>query len=456
MKPSPPRLWPTALCVLLFAAFPCLASAKTLCVVPNGSGTCYAKIQQAVNNAAPGDIVRVAAGEYDEEVTIGIPLSLLGAGAEQTTIDATNLAHGIFVDGLGHPGLNDVNIIGFTVENAQFEGILVVSAADVVVRDNHVIDNDKSPGLAFNGLPVPCVGQPGAGTYETDESGDCGGAIHFVGVSLSTVSGNLVTGNADGLLISDETAESHDNLVIRNVFHDNPLECGIVLASHPPSGSTTLPHFAPHFGVNRNTITENVSKDNGVQIGGAGIGLFSDGNGPGTVTGNVIVDNEVSGNGLGGIDLHTHVGPAFHAPADNMDGNVIVGNSISKNLADQADTKTPGSVGININSGGGGSPVRNTIISHNVIWDEDVDIAVNDPVNVDFHLNNLLGGKIGVANVCALDNPTNPSVCTGEPDAEENYWGCPGGPGAAGCSTASGAVLSTSPWLEEPIANDKQ
>ncbi|HLW89058.1 MAG TPA: right-handed parallel beta-helix repeat-containing protein [Terriglobales bacterium] len=453
MKFFRPRVCSTILSAALFAAFPHLTSAKTLCVVPHGSNTCYAKIQDAVNHAAPGDVIRVAPGEYDEQVTIGIPLSLLGAGADQTTIDATNLDHGVFVDGSDHPGLTDVNIIGFTIENAQFEGVLVVNAADVVLRGNHVIDNDKSPGLAFNGMAVPCVGQPGAGTYETDESGDCGGAIHFVGVSHSTVSGNLVKGNADGLLISDETAESHDNLVIHNVFEDNPLECGIVLASHPPAGSTTLPHFAPHFGVNRNTIAENVSKDNGVQIGGAGVGLFSDGNGPGTVTGNVIVDNELTGNGLGGVTLHTHVGPAFKAPADNMDGNVIVGNSISKNLADTFDTATPGSVGININSGGGGSPVRNTIISHNVIWDEDVDIAVNDPVNVDFHLNNLLGGKIGVANVCAFDNPTNLSVCSGSPDAEENYWGCPGGPNAKGCSTTSGTVLSTTPWLEQRVSN---
>ena len=171
------------------------------------------------------------------------------------------------------------------------------------------------------------------------------------------------------------------------------------------------------------------------------------------MTGNVIVGNELGGNGLGGVALHTHVGPAFGAPADNMDGNVIVGNLISKNLADQADTATPGSVGSNINSGGGGSPVRNTIISHNVIWDEQIDIAVNDPANVDFHLNDLLGGQVGVAIVCAFDNPSNLSVCTGAPDAEQNYWGCPGGPGASGCTTTSGTIASTTPWLERRVTN---
>ena len=92
------------------------------------------------------------------------------------------------------------------------------------------------------------------------------------------------------------------------------------------------------------------------------------------------------------------------------------------------DTATPGSVGININSGGGGT-------AHNAIRDEDVDIAINDPVNVDFHLNDLLGGKIGVANVCAFDNPKNLSLCTDAADATENFWGCPGGPGVKACSS---------------------
>ena len=162
--------------------------------------------------------------------------------------------------------------------------------------------------------------------------------------------------------------------------------------------------FAPHYGVDHNTVAENVSADNGVQIGGSGVGLFSDGNGPGRTSDNLIIHNKLTGNGLGGVALHTHVGPAFGAPADNMDGNMIIGNFIAGNLADQADTATPGRVGININSGGGGSPVVGTVITGNVIRDEDVDIAVNTPAEVDTHLNELLGGKIGVADVCAFDH----------------------------------------------------
>jgi parallel beta-helix repeat protein len=435
---------------IMFLGLVPLASGKTLCVNP-GAKACYKTIQSAVNAASANDIVKVSAGTYSEEVKIGKPLSILGSGAGSTLVDAANLAHGFFVDGYHHAGLNNVTISGFTVENALYEGILIVSASDVIVRNNTIKDNDSVPGVMFSGALTGCPNQPGSGTYETDETGDCGGAIHLVGAVNVTVSDNYVTGNADGVLISDETRESRNNLLIRNIITKNPLECGIVLASHPRAGTTMMkPPLPAHYGVNNNTVAENVSSENGVKIGGAGAGLFSDGSGQGTVAGNVIIRNKLTGNGLGGVALHTHVGPAFGLPADNFSGNKIIGNFIAGNLADAFDTATPGPVGININSGDGASPVRGTVIAENVIWDEAIDIAVNTPAEVDIHLNDLLGGKIGVGDVCALDAS---KVCTGTIDATENFWGCEAAPGGSGCTTVSGSDIRFAPWLSESDNN---
>ncbi|MGA9391436.1 MAG: NosD domain-containing protein [Candidatus Sulfotelmatobacter sp.] len=450
MNPAQFRSCLAVCCAVLFAAFSLNAEAKNLCVNPGGSRGCYATIQSAVSAASSYDVIKVAPGTYKEAVVISKPVSLIGAGADWSVIDATGLAHGIFVDGLDYPGLKDVTIAGFTVKNALYEGVLLVSTSDDTIRDNHIVNNDTVPGVVF-GSGIACPGpQPGTGTYETDESGDCGGGLHLVGTAHSIVADNLLSGNGDGVLISDETAESHDNLLVHNIASNNPPECGIVLASHPPSGSTP-PYYAPHYGVSHNTVFENVSSKNGVKVGGAGVGLFSDGNGPGTVSGNVIVGNLLTGNGIPGVALHTHVGPSFGAPADNMDGNAIIGNFISGNGADTDDTATAGPTGININSGGGGSPVRGTIISLNVIVNEDEDIAVNTPAEVDAHLNGLLGGDIGVANVCALDGV----ACTGSINATENYWGCPAGPGGTGCATTSGPDILFAPWLREFIGGVK-
>jgi hypothetical protein len=366
-----------------------------------------------------------------------MPVSLVGAAERASIIDATGQPNGVLIDGYDNPGLRNVTVSGFTVENALFEGILAVSASTVTLSNNSVIHNDTTPGLNFTGLPNGCPSQP---PYETDETGDCGGAIHLIGVTNSTVSGNYVTANADGILISDETGASQGNVVTQNRIINNPLECGIVLASHPPVGNIG----GPHHGVFGNTVSGNVSVGNGVAIGGAGVGLFSDGIGQGRVSDNVIRDNVLLGNGLGGVTLHTHVGPAFHLPPDNMSNNTIIGNYIASNLADSFDTATPGRVGININSGGGGSPVSGTVISFNTITDEDIDIAINTPADIAIHNNSLLGGKIGVGNVCAFDGAT---ICAGIIDATRNYWGCPGGPTAGGaCSTYSGNNILYAPF----------
>jgi parallel beta-helix repeat protein len=424
-------------CAVLFAAFPQPAAAKTRCVNPGGTGGCYGKIQLAVNAASAYDIINVGAGTYTEDVIIGKPLSLIGAGASQSFIDATNLANGVLLDGLNNPGLHDVTIAGFTVENALYEGILLLNTTGVTVRDNHIMNNDQK-GPSSSG--TACVGQP---DYETDESFDCGGGLHLLGAVDSFVSGNTVSGNADGILITDETRTAHNNVIISNTVTANPIVCGIVLASHAPVGSQP-PNYATHHGVNNNTISTNVSTNNGAQKGGAGVGLFSDGNGPGTVSNNVVTGNTLTGNSLPGVAIHSHKGPALGDPADNMSGNIIVSNTISGNGSDTADSKTPGTAGINISSGDGGSGIVGTVVTLNTISDEDVDIGVNTGVEVDIHLNNLLGGKIGVANDCTLDGAS----CTGSNiNVTQNYWGCSTGPGGSGCTTISGSSITATPFL---------
>jgi hypothetical protein len=424
-----------AVCAFLIAASSQNASAKNLCVNKSGSNGCYTTIGGAVAGASAWDVINVWPGTYKEDVTIGMPLSLIGSGAGSTIIDATGKPNGVFIDGFDNAGLAHVTVAGFTVKNAQWEGVLVVSASDVTIRDNRIVNNTQAPAM-FTGEPRGCSGQP---SFELDETGDCGGGLHLIGVWESVVSGNLISKNDDGILVSDESAASHDILITKNNVTDNPGECGIVLASHPPVGAIG----SAHHGIRHITVSDNDVENNGVMVGGAGVGMFSDGNGQGQVSQNVISHNRLIGNGLGGVDLHTHVGPNFGLPADKMDGNQIIGNFISKNLADLDDTATGGSVGININSGGGGTPVNGTIITGNFIINEDIDVAVNTPTWVTVHLNQLLGGKVGVANVCTLDDPS----CKGGAIATENFWGCAKGPGAKGCSTTSGPNIVTSPWL---------
>jgi parallel beta-helix repeat protein len=426
------RVWPALACCLFFSFLARPAAANTLCVNSGGSGGCYKSIQTAVNNASPGDLIKVAKGTYREAVVIGnSSISLIGAGAGASIIDATGQGVALHVDGMDNPGLHKVIVAGFTIENANFEGILVTNASDVTIRDNQVQFNDKSLVIS-----VPeCVGQP---AFETGEAFDCGEGIHLTGANHSVIANNDVENNAGGILLSDDTGETFDNLITGNVAANNPFDCGIVMASHAPAPGSS----APHNGIVRNTISGNSSMHNGYQVpgAGAGVGIFSDGSGPGRVSGNVVIGNQLKNNGIPGVAFHSHVGPAFVPFSDDLSNNTIVDNQISGNGADLGDTVTPGTTGINVNSGGGASPIRGTIISGNTISDEDVDVAVNTPARVDVHLNNLLRKSIGV------DNLANGTI-----DATDNWWGCPAGPGGPGCSSVEGSGVDWTPWLDHPL-----
>src|SRR6185312_9192423 len=153
------------------------------------------------------------------------------------------------------------------------------------------------------GLPSPFV---------PADNLDCGEGIHLSGVDHSTIMNNLVERNAGGILVTDDTGATHDNVISGNTVENNVPDCGITLPSH--SGA----------GVFQNTVSGNFVAENG----GAGVGIFAPG--PGTQTyANVIVNNSLSGNGQPGVTVHNHAAPGVGgvpgvAPPVKFSDNVIV------------------------------------------------------------------------------------------------------------------------------------
>src|SRR5512140_2299193 len=155
--------------VVALACSPVWAAER--CVDASGKGGCATTISAAVAGAAAGDVIRVASGTYHENVVIGISLSLLGQSPENTVIDATGLLNGINVDGYNHPGLAHVVVSGFTVRNANAQGIVVTNASDVTVSNNVVSGNDRS--LNTDTLQCP----PLPPYFQAGEAFDCGEGI---------------------------------------------------------------------------------------------------------------------------------------------------------------------------------------------------------------------------------------------------------------------------------------
>ena len=406
----------------LFAAS--TLTAATICVNPGGTSGCKSTISAAVAAASPGDLIQVSQGTYKEAVVITKALSLVAATGSHPTIDATGLSNGIFVNGLSAPNLvvSNVLISGFTVENAKFEGILVVNGTNITITDSHVLNNNKSLDIN-NGT---CPGIP---PFETNEGDDCGEGIHLMGSRYSSVVGNEVEKNSGGILISDETGTNNNNLITGNSVHDNPYDCGITLASHGPANAK-LP-----WGVFNNTIANNTVTHNGYEVpgAGAGVGIFAPF--PGTRdSGNVVINNDLYNNGLPGVTMHNHAAAPAPAPPVNMDDNMIIGNRIWGNGKDTEDAATSGPTGINLFSK---APVNGTVVSQNTIYDESIGIAFNAPANqISAHFNNFEFNGVGVDN-----------IGTGVVSATFNWWGCATGPGTSGCATIVQPGVTFRPFL---------
>jgi parallel beta-helix repeat protein len=401
------------------------AAAATLCVNPGKSG-CFPTIGKAVAAASAGDTIQVAPGTYVEgDIVIGIRLSLIGANSANTIINASGKGNGVYIDGLDHAGLSEVVVTGFTVQNAKFEGILVTNASSVTISDNRVVSNNLALDVSNPAAPK-CPGTP---AFETNEDFDCGEGIHLSGVDHSNVANNLVENNSGGILLSDDTGLTQDNLITGNVVQGNPFDCGITLASH------ALYSKAPTLlrGVNHNTISGNNSSGNGLGIpgAGAGVGLFI--SGPGLATsGNVVIGNRLTGNGLPGVAMHQHT----PNPLQNLDDNLIVGNYIAGNAGD-SDVPTAVPTGISLL---GTAAVSGTVMTLNEFARESIDIAINNAGGtVDVHLNSLNGSGTGIDNSGA-----------GAVSAVENWWGCAKGPGAQGCTSVSGSNVVSTPFLTSP------
>jgi len=206
---------------------------SVIVVAEDGSGD-FTSIQDAIDNATEGDIIRVWEGTYHENLVVNKTVSLIGNGSASTTIIAKGEDHVVKI-------IADwVNLTGFGVtgsKNQPDAGIYVISNFNTLFN-NSCSNNSgtgiylkRSGGNTLNNNICFNNGLDGIHLYSSAENNilnnnSCSNNSYY-GIRLDNSNNNTLTNNTCSNNVNDgiKLDTSDSNIVINNTCSNNRLSC---------------------------------------------------------------------------------------------------------------------------------------------------------------------------------------------------------------------------------------